>query len=174
MALGVCLLFDRRTDRALRALWNRLEERGVPTLRTHTHGLHRPHLSYAVLLDWELDAVRGAVAALPDGGPFELTFDALGAFRRGRLSLLPAGPADLVGRQQAVVAAVRTTGAVVHRHYDLGRWLPHCAVAPRAQLAQLPIAAATIYDVLPLTARATSAALVNSTTGQFWPLDNIP
>lgn len=174
MALGVCLLFDRRTDRALRALWDRLEERGVPTLRTHTHGRHRPHLSYAVLLDWDLDAVHGAVAALPDGGPFELTFDALGAFRRGRLSLVPAGPADLISRQQAVVAAVRTTGAVVHHHYEVGRWLPHCAVAPRAQLAQLPIAAATVYAMLPLSARATGAALVDSTTGQFWPLQKIP
>jgi hypothetical protein len=40
MALAVCLLFDRRTDRALRALWHRLEELGVPTLASHTHGRH--------------------------------------------------------------------------------------------------------------------------------------
>jgi hypothetical protein len=174
MALAVCALFDQRTDRALRALWDRLEERGVPTLRTHTHGSHRPHLSYAVLLEWDLDAIRGSVAVLPAGGPFDLTFDALGAFRRGRLSLVPAGPADLVRRQQGVVAAVRATGATVHRHYEIGRWLPHCALAPRAQLAQLPIAAATVYDVLPLRARVTSAALINSTTGQSWPLDAVP
>ena len=35
-----------------------LEKRGVPTLRSHTHGLHHPHLSYVVLLQWELAAVR--------------------------------------------------------------------------------------------------------------------
>jgi hypothetical protein len=49
MALAVCLLFDRRTDRILRGLWDRLEDLGVPTLKSHTHGRHVPHLSLAVL-----------------------------------------------------------------------------------------------------------------------------
>jgi hypothetical protein len=49
MALAVYLLFDRRTDRILRGLWDRLEDLGVPTLKSHTHGGHVPHLSLAVL-----------------------------------------------------------------------------------------------------------------------------
>ncbi|GGM79211.1 2'-5' RNA ligase [Longimycelium tulufanense] len=174
MALAVCLLFDRRSERALRALWDRLEARGVPTLRSHTHGLHHPHMSYVVLIDWDLDKVRAAVAALPDRGPFELAFDAVGAFRRGRISLVPAGPADLVVRQQAVVEAVRATGALVHQHYEIGRWLPHCALAPRAQLTQLADVAALVYDVLPLTVQVTRAALINSATGERWPLATLP
>src|SRR5919206_579599 len=68
MALAVCMLLDPHTERALRALWDRLEERGVPSLRSHTHGLHRPHLSYVVLLGWNLDAVRDVVAALAEVG----------------------------------------------------------------------------------------------------------
>jgi hypothetical protein len=174
VALGVCLLFDGRTERALRELWDRLEERGVPTLRSHTHGRHHAHLSYVVLLDWDLDKVRDVVSALPDRGSFEITFDALGAFRRGRICLVPAIPADLVGRQQEVVDAVRATGARVHQHYEVGRWLPHCSVAPRARLAQLPLVAATVYDILPLPARIVRAALIDSVTGQLWPLPNLP
>lgn len=174
MAFAVCLLFDGRTERALRNLWDRLEERGVATLRSHTHGRHRPHLSYVVLLRWHLEAVREAVAALPDRGPFALTFDALGAFRRGRICLVPAVPADLVPRQEVVLAAVRATGALVHRNYEAGAWLPHCSVAPRARLDQLPVVATTVYDILPLTARVTRAALIDSTTGQVWPLPNVP
>ena len=54
MALAVCLLFDRRTDRLVRQLWERLEAQGVATLLTHTHGRHHPHLSYAVLRDGDL------------------------------------------------------------------------------------------------------------------------
>src|SRR6266487_6309442 len=150
MALGVCQLFDGRTERALRTLWDKLEELGVATLRSHTHGLHHPHLSYVVLLQWQLAAVRDTVAALPDRGPFEVTFDAMGAFRRGRICLVPAIPADLVARQQAVLEAVRATGAQVHEHYETGRWLPHCSLAPRAGLHRLPIVAAAVYDVLPL------------------------
>jgi hypothetical protein len=174
VALGVCLLFDGRTERALRNLWDKLEERGVATLRSHTHGLHHPHLSYVVLLQWELAAVRDAVTALADRGAFEVTFDALGAFRRGRICLVPAVPADLIPRQQVVLESVRATGAVVHAHYEVGRWLPHCSIAPRARLEQLPVVATTVYDVLPLTAHISHAALIESTAGQLWPLPTVP
>ena len=174
MALAVCMLFDPHTDRALRGLWDRLEERGVPSLRSHTHGLHRPHVSYVVLLRWDLDAVLDAVAALPGHEPYEMVFDAVGTFRRGRVCLIPAVPADLVARQQAVVGAVAGTGAVVHEHYQVGSWLPHCSIAPRARLERLPVVAATVYDVLPLPARAVQAALIDSATGQRWPLPNLP
>jgi hypothetical protein len=174
VALGVCLLFDRRTERALRELWDRLEQRQVATLRSHTHGMHHAHLSYVVLLDWDLDKVRDAVSALPDREPFELIFDAMGTFRRGRICLFPAIPADLVTRQQAVLEAVRATGAQVHQHYETGRWLPHCSLAPRARLEQLPIVAAAVYDVLPLAAQVERAALIDSATGQLWPLPNLP
>ncbi|MQA08154.1 MAG: 2'-5' RNA ligase family protein [Pseudonocardiaceae bacterium] len=174
MALGVCLLFDGRTERALRNLWQRLEKQGVPTLQSHTHGLHHPHLSYVVLLDWELDAVHAAVQELADHGPFELTLDAVAAFRRGRVSLVPGIAAELITRQQAVVAAARAVGARVHKHYEVDRWLPHISLATRAQADKLPRLVAAAYDVLPLTARVTRAALIDSSTGRLWSLRNVP
>ncbi|TNC26418.1 2'-5' RNA ligase family protein [Amycolatopsis alkalitolerans] len=174
MALAVCLLFDGPADRALRGLWDRIEEQGVPTLRSHTHGMHHPHLSLAVLLDWDVDKVRAAVEALPDRGPFEIHFEAVGVFPRGRVSLIPAGPDDLVARQQAVVEAVRGTGALMHKHYEIGRWLPHCSLAPRASLRELPAVAALAYEIFPLTARITRAALINSSTGEQWALATLP
>lgn len=174
MALGVCLLFDGRSERALRNLWRRLEDQGVPTLQSHTHGAHHPHLSYVVLLNWELDPVRDAVRQLADHEPFELTFDAVSAFRRGRICLVPGIPADLVARQQAVVTAARETGALVHKHYEVDRWLPHVSVATRARTERLPRLVAATYDVLPLTVRVTRAALIDSATGRTWPLDNLP
>ena len=61
MALAVCLLFDSRTENALRSLWRRLEEVGVPTLLSHTHGRHVPHLSLVVLREWDIDEVRSAI-----------------------------------------------------------------------------------------------------------------
>ncbi|WP_019819182.1 2'-5' RNA ligase family protein [Saccharomonospora saliphila] len=174
MALGVCLLFDRRSDRALRELWLRLERLGVATPHSHTHGRHRPHLSYVVLLDWDLDPVRAAVTSLPDGGPHELSFDAVAAFRRGRVCLVPAVPADLLTRQRAVVEAVRSTGAVVHRHYEVDRWLPHTSLATRAAARQMPDVVAAAYEVLPVTVLVTHAALIDSATGRDWPLTILP
>jgi hypothetical protein len=174
MALAVCLLFDERTDRALRRLWDRLEDLGVPTLRSHTHGRHVPHLSYAVLRDWRIDDVREQVERLPSGATVSLHFDALGTFRRGRSWLVPAVTSDLALRQERVVSAVVAAGAELHRHYVPGVWMPHCTVAPRVPLAALPVLAATVYDVLPLAVRADRAALVDSGTAQVWPLANLP
>ncbi|OQO89284.1 2'-5' RNA ligase [Saccharomonospora piscinae] len=174
MALGVCLLFDRRSERALRALWSGLEERGVATPASHTHGRHHPHLSYVVLLEWHLDAVQDAVAALPDGGPFELSFDAVGVFRRGRVALVPPLSARLLARQQAVVRAVGGTGARVHRHYAVDHWVPHASVATRSAMRQLPAVAESVYEILPLTVSVTSAALIDSATGRTWPLPVLP
>jgi 2'-5' RNA ligase len=174
MALAVCLLFDRRTDRILRALWDRLEDLGVPTLKSHTHGHHVPHLSLAVLREWDHDKVTKALEDLPDGCPVSLYFDALGTFRRGRAWLVPAVAADVLQRQERVVSALTETGADLHRHYEPGRWVPHCTLAPRVPLASLPLLAAAVYDVLPLEATADHAALIDSSTGHLWPLTHIP
>ncbi|ORW05817.1 2'-5' RNA ligase family protein [Mycobacterium kyorinense] len=174
MALAVCLLFDRRSERAIRGLWDRIEDRGVPSLRSHTHGRHVPHVSYAVLRNWDQSAVTAALADLRDGGPVELSFDGVGLFRRGRTWLVAGVSADFVARQARVVEAVTATGAELHKHYVPGIWLPHCSLAPRAMLAQLPEVVGAVLDVLPLRARLDRAALVNSATGEVFPQTALP
>jgi 2'-5' RNA ligase superfamily protein len=174
VALAVCLLFDRRSERAIRALWDQLESLGVPSLRSHTHRRHVPHLSYAVLRSWDLASVTAALSGLDDGEPVDLSFDGIGLFRRGRAWLLAGAAAGLAARQERAAAAVTATGAELHKHYLPGPWLPHCSLAPRAPLAQLPVLAAAVYDVLPLHARLDRAALINSATGELWPLETLP
>ena len=174
VALAVCLLFDRRSERAIRALWDHLESLGVPSLRSHTHGRHVPHLSYAVLRSWDLASVTAALSGLDAGEPVDLGFDGIGLFRRGRVWLLSGTAADLAARQERVAAAVAAAGADLHKHYLPGSWLPHCSLAPRAPLAQLPVLAGAVYDALPLHARLDRAALINSATGELWPLETLP
>jgi 2'-5' RNA ligase len=174
VALAVCLLFDRRSERAVRALWDRLEECGVGSLGSHTHGRHLPHVSYAVLRRWDETAVMDALAGIDGGDPVELSFDGIGLFRRGRTWLVAGVSADFVARQQRVVEAVTATGAELHKHYRPGVWLPHCSLAPRATLAQLPSVVAAVMDVLPLRGRLDRAALINSATGQASPLSALP
>jgi 2'-5' RNA ligase superfamily len=174
VALAVCLLFDRRSERAVRALWDRLEDRGVPSLRSHTHGRHVPHVSYAVLRSWDQSAVTAALDELRDGSPVELSFDGVGLFRRGRAWLVAGVSTDYVARQQRVVEAVTATGADLHKHYRPGIWLPHCSLAPRATLAQLPAVVATVLDVLPMRVTLDRGALVNSGTGEISQLPRLP
>lgn len=173
MALAVCLLLDDRADRAVRHLWDRLEARGVPTLRSHTHGRHVPHLSYAVLRRCDPDAVEKALEELPDGEPLDLRLEGLGTFRRGRAWLIPAVSADLLERQERVVAALAATGAELHWHYLPGTWVPHCSLAPRVPASSLPVVATAVNEVLPLPARATAAALVDTGTGRVQVLTHL-
>lgn len=173
MALAVCLLFDARSDLRVRELWSRLEEAGVATLATHTHGRHHPHLSYAVLREWDLAQVRAVLGTLPRVDPFALTVHGALAFPRGRVALAPAISPDLGVRQSAVVTAVHTTGAELHRHYRAGDWIPHVSVVTRAHGAQLPTVVRMVSDIVPLTVRVDAAALVDSATGQTWPLPHL-
>jgi len=174
VALAVCLLFDARSDLLMRELWSRLEDLGVPTLATHTHGRHYPHLSYAVLRSWDLERVQEALAALPAAEPFMMSFHGTLAFPRGRVALAPAIPADVALRQWRIVTALEATGAELHRNYVAGQWVPHVSVATRAQGAKLATVVKAIADVLPLTVRVDRAALVDSATGQTWRLPHIP
>ena len=174
MALAVCLLFDPRSERAVRALWDRIEQLGVPSLRSHTHGKHVPHLSYAVLRSWDEPTVGDTLIGLGSGRPVQLYFDGVGLFRRGRTWLLAGVSADLAARQQRVVDAVTAAGAELHKHYRPGVWVPHCSLAPRVPLAQLRQVVTAVFDVLPLQATLDRAALVNSATGQLRPLPTLP
>ena len=174
MALALCLLFDRRTDRLVRALWERLESQGVATLLTHTHGRHRPHLSYAVLRDGDADTVQAALRALPDGGSAEVTAQGSVVFPRGRVALACAAPAAVVARQERVVVALRAAGLELHRHYEPGRWVPHVSVATSASADQLPIVVGAVSDVLPLRLHADRAAVIETGTGEIWPLAQLP
>lgn len=64
-----------------------------------------------------------------------------------------------------MVEALAGTGADLHHHYLPGRWLPHLTLAPRLHLADLPTVAALVYDVLPLVAEVSEAALIDTSTG---------
>ncbi|TPG18977.1 2'-5' RNA ligase family protein [Pedococcus bigeumensis] len=166
MALAVCLLFDPDTDRAIRQLWAALEETGIGTLLSHTHGRHVPHLSYAVLRTFDVEAVASALDDLPGGPALDLRFDAVGLFPRGRAALLPAATSALLARQHEVVTAVTNTGADLHWHYRPGRWIPHCSLTTGTSRELLPTVAVRAFDVLPLEGRAVGAALIDSGTGQ--------
>ena len=174
MALALCLLLDRRSDRLVRALWERLEEDGVPTLLTHTHGQHVPHLSYAVLLAWEPEAVRSAVAGLGDGGPVEVSVQGTVMFPRGRVALAGAASVALAMRQARAVEALRATGATIHRHYEPGHWMPHVSATTGVPGSRLQGVVDAVSDRLPLTLRCDRAALIDTTDGATWDLPVVP
>jgi len=174
MALALCLLLDPVSDRLVRTLWRRLATAGIPTLLTHTHGQHVPHLSYAVLLAWEQEAVRSAVDGLCDAGPVEVAVQGTVIFPRGRAALAGSTTADLAARQARAVEALRATGATIHRHYEPGHWMPHVSATTGVAGARLPSVVEAISDRLPFTLRCDRAALIDTTDGTMWELPGVP
>lgn len=174
MALAVCALFDPTGERLVRGLWARLEDAGIGSLASHTHGNHHPHLSYAVLLEWDLDRVRDTLARLTGGGHFSANVQGTVVFPRGRVALAVAVPAEVAVRQERITSALTSTGAQLHKHYRPASWIPHVSVATRAPGALLPVAVNAVSDVLPVALTVASAALVDTATGETWPLPGIP
>lgn len=169
-SLSVCLLLDEAADRAVRRLWRRLEDDGVPTLATYTHGRHVPHLTLADVGVAGLDEVRDALATMPAYQPVPTVFAAFGAFTRSRCSLVPAASATLVAHQAEMAARLDTAGLSVDGHYRPGSWLPHLTLGPRLPVQSLPSVARRVYDVLPLPAVLERMAVVDTTTGEVYPL----
>ena len=174
MALALCLLFDPRTDRLVRELWARLEANGIRTLLSHTHGHHHPHLSYAVLLEWDDAAVRSAATGLQDGGPVEVGVQGTVLFPRGRAAMACSVTPEVAARQERSAAALAATGAMLHRHYEPGHWTPHVSVSTGVGADDMSSVVGAVSDVLPLSLRADRAALIDTSDGQVWPLDRIP
>lgn len=163
-ALSVCLLLDDDSSAAVRALWQRLAEDGLPSLATYTHGRHVPHLTLASLGDAAPADVVAAVAQCP-AGPTAVVLQALTAFTRSRCSLAPAPTSELLGQHRSVHGALTAAGLQPHRHYAPGRWLPHVALAPRLPVDRLSALARRAYEVLPMDVTLTRLAIVDTGTG---------
>ncbi|MEU4363258.1 2'-5' RNA ligase family protein [Promicromonospora sp. NPDC023987] len=133
-----------------------------------------PHLSLAVLRSWDLEKVRAAVESLPDAGATTVQLDAVAAFRRGRMSLIPAVSSRLAARQERLVEALDPSEDDLHKHYVPGTWTPHVTVATRVRLEQTPLVLEAAYEIVPLTATMTHAALVDAGIGAVHPLSVVP
>ena len=169
-SLSVCLLLDDEADRAVRRLWRRLEDDGVQTLATYTHGRHVPHLTLADVGVAPLDAVMDVVAGPLAAARIPVLFGAVGTFTRTRCSLLPAVSPALLDRQADVVEALRGAGLPVGPHYRPGAWLPHLTLGPRLSAEALPRVARRCYEVLPLAATLGRPTVIDTTAGELHPL----
>ena len=170
-SISVCLLLDDAADRAIRRLWRQLEDDGVPTLATYTHGRHVPHLTLADVGDADVGAVRTCLERLPTHEPLAVSFAALGAFTRTRCSLVPAGSPALLERQREVAMRLLADGLPVGDHYRPGAWLPHLTLGPRLPLQSLPALARRVFEVLPVAATLERLAVVDTTAGEVYLLE---
>ncbi|MFE9909905.1 2'-5' RNA ligase family protein [Streptomyces clavifer] len=125
---SVELLPDRATDRAVRDVWRRLADEGLPSQAAHRHPTNRPHLTLATsdALPAEVRARLGEVFA---GLPVPLHLDGLLRFPgRTRVLAWAVRPDDvLLHLHETVWRIVREApeSGLPNPLLDPARWVPH-------------------------------------------------
>ena len=172
MAQGLAFLFDPDADAAVRSLWARLERAGVPSLATHTHGRHRPHVTFALagaIPQNTRDALRADLRqlAIP-----RLWLNTLGAFATVENVLMLAAVVDteLLAVHSAVHDILAGRVRQPSAYYLPGSWVPHCTLAQGIDPAQTAAGFAAVHPVEPIHTTVTEIAVVDSHTGEAAPL----
>ena len=162
---------DAEGDLAIRDLWSRLEQLGVPSLQGHVPSI-RPHLSLTVTDD--ADGLRQHAPGLAlRGVETDIEMGAVALFSADPpVLVLTVAPApELVALHARVSAALAAAGVDVWPHYRPGTWLPHCTLSMGVPTEVVAHAlAACLASPLPVRARLRAAALTDSVTGATTPL----
>jgi hypothetical protein len=124
---GVVLWPDSSTSVRIRGLWQMLADRGLPSMATHTHELHQPHVSLIVAEDLPVIAVLEVVGSVPPE-PIPFRIEAVGVFPGGFLFLACVANEALLAEQRRVhnatepfrcqTVAVLSTGDVDSAHHN--------------------------------------------------------
>jgi 2'-5' RNA ligase len=128
VAEGVILLLDEHAERAVLHLWRTLEDAGIPSLATHSHRRHQPHVTLVVADR----VVPGGIASMR-GEPLQLVGPGVFGGDGGFLFLTVAPTRRLLEEQAVLEAAAED----VWPDYRPGVWLPHVTLAAGLSDAQL-------------------------------------
>jgi hypothetical protein len=161
VAYAIEMFFDDRADAAVRRLWHRLAEAGLPSLETLGHSRHRPHLSLTVL-DAADPPALSEVDVLPP-----LRFPALGTFAGdgGVLFLAAVTTGPLLDVQARLSDRLQQQGFTQWRHYRPGSWLPHCTLAMNLTPSELSAATGLLAGFPEIQARVAEIGVVDTETG---------
>jgi 2'-5' RNA ligase len=161
--------FDGEAETAVRALWQRLEQAGVPSPASSPHGHHRPHVTFALGSAIPPAARRDLATDLSRLALPSLWLYTLGSFPTSDNVLFLGAVTD--AELLAVHVAVHDTLAGRVRDpwaYHLpGAWLPHCTLAEDVTPAQLAAAFATLHPVEPIRARIAEVGIADTRTGEI-------
>jgi 2'-5' RNA ligase len=161
--------FDAAAEGAVRALWQRLEQAGVPSPATATHRRHRPHVTFAGGGVIPAGARKALVTDLTRLALPRLWLYTLGTFPTSENGLFLGAVTD--AELLAVHVAVHDTLAGKVKdpwaYYLPGAWVPHCTLTQDVTPDQLTAAFAALHPVEPIRARITGIGIVDTRTGDL-------
>jgi 2'-5' RNA ligase len=168
MAQALEFFFDGEADTAVRALWQRLERAGVPSLATRSHRRHRPHVTFALGSAFTRQTRTDLAAELSLLALPSIWLHTLGAFptTETQLVLIPVVDAELLAVHSAVhdVLAKKVRNPVAY--YLPGSWVPHCTLAQDIDTATLAAGIAALHPVEPVRAKIDEVGITDTVTGE--------
>jgi 2'-5' RNA ligase len=168
MAHSVELFFDGEADGAVRSLWRRLEQAGVPSLASRTHRRHRPHVTFAMAASIPPRTVQALRRDLRPLSLPNLWLYTLGTFptRENGLWLGAVVDAELLAVHSAVHDVL--AGAVKHpsAFYLPGSWIPHCALAQELTPGQLAAGVEALHPLSPISASISEVGITDTRSGE--------
>jgi hypothetical protein len=164
------LYFDTVAEQRVRALWRNLTTVGVTNQGEHTHGKHRPHVSLVACDALDPVKITNALQGLTVPPPIPLTFGHVGQFPGGVLWLGPAPNPALLTLHAEVVDRLDAAGVEFWPLYRPGVWVPHCTLSMTARGDAITTGARVAFDVIPLQATLTSAAVADHNRDIYTPL----
>jgi hypothetical protein len=167
MSRGVVLWPDDETRRVVRSLWASLEAHDVPTLASHTHGRHRPHVSLVVAEDLVPSDALSALESVPRE-PLRLLVSSPGVFPGGVLFLACVPNAAFLEEQRRVHSVVAPRAKKPWDYFVPGAWSPHLTISYGLDSAQLARALPLVLDRLPLEGWLTSGGVEDGASGERW------
>ncbi|WP_344075501.1 2'-5' RNA ligase family protein [Luedemannella helvata] len=170
MVAALELYFDTVAEQRIKTLWRALTAAGVNNQGEHSHGRHRPHVSLVAAHELDPVAINDALSGLAVPPPIELTFGHVGQFPGGVLWLGPAPTNPLLELHAEVVRRLDAAGVEFWPLYRPGVWVPHCTLSMTARGDAISTGARVAFDVIPLRATLTSAAVADHNREIYVPL----
>jgi 2'-5' RNA ligase len=160
--------FDAEAEAAVRGLWQRLDQAGVPSPGGRTHSRHRPHVTFAAGSVIPTAARRTLVTDLTRLALPNLWLYTLGTFPTAENVLFLGAVTDAevlavhVAVHDALAGRVRDPWA----YFLPGAWVPHCTLAEDLTPTQLAAGFAALHPVEPIRAKITDIGVTDTRTGE--------
>jgi 2'-5' RNA ligase len=164
VAHTVAVFFDDEADRAVRALWRRLDQAGVPSLAK----LGRPHVTFAVaktIPRKTRDALKDELRTLSIPN---LWLSNLGTFPNTENVLMLGAVVDgeLLAVHSAIHDALAGRVTSPSAYWMPGSWVPHCTLTQGVEHHQMVEGFAALHPVDRIQARVRQVAILDTQTAE--------
>ncbi|HEY5039879.1 MAG TPA: 2'-5' RNA ligase family protein [bacterium] len=172
MPFAIVLLFDEKSDKAVRRLGRLLEKKQVPSIFLELGA--DPHLSLADFEDFDFERLFPRLKKIvSDFYPMPFSLSSLANFpgKAGVLFLAPIVTVELLQFHSRLHKSIRSVVQEMNPFYVPGHWVPHCTVAMNLSPKKIVKGFRIIREInFPISGRYNRLALVKTYPRHIRPI----